>query len=91
MGVAATVLMLSLGARLKITLRKFASFRFCGPSGRRPTRYACASTATVKQPILSSRATIVHLIIVSGKRKTEIANLRSTWIDQKSWDDHEPK
>jgi integrase len=28
--------------------------------------------------------TIVHLLILTGQRKTEIANLRRTWIDQKA-------
>ena len=27
--------------------------------------------------------TIVHLLILTGQRKTEIANLRRTWINQK--------
>ena len=28
--------------------------------------------------------TIVHLLILTGQRKTEIANLGRTWIDQKA-------
>jgi integrase len=28
--------------------------------------------------------TVVHLLILTGQRKTEIANLRRTWIDQKN-------
>jgi hypothetical protein len=28
--------------------------------------------------------TIVHLLILTDQRKTEIANLRRTWIDQKA-------